>query len=171
MKIPQETKDKIKDKELHRIATTVIIYKSQKNKETAYLITKRAMHKKMMPGKWTVPGGGLNVDDYINLPSATEGAPQWYGALSNTTKREVKEEVNVEIGKTELLTDLTFVRGDGVPVIVFSYFAPYISGEVKLDEDATEFAWVTLEEAKNYDLIDGIWDEIREVDEILHSRK
>ena len=44
-------------------------------------------------------------------------------------------------------------------------------GEVKLDEDATEFAWVTLEEAKNYDLIDGIWDEIREVEEILHSRK
>lgn len=167
MKIPKETRDKIKDKELHRITTTVIIYKP----DFKYLITKRALHKKMMPGKWTVPGGGLNVDDYINLPSATEKAPQWYGALSNTTKREVKEEVNVKIGRTELLTDLTFIRADGVPVIVFSYFAPYISGEVKLDLDATEFAWVTLEEAKSYDLIDGIWDEIREVNEILKVRK
>jgi len=28
-----------------------------------------------------------------------------------------------------------------------------------------------LEEAKKYDLIGGIWDEIRQVDEILKSRK
>jgi len=39
-----------------------------------------------------------------------------------------------------------------------------------LDEDTTDFSWVSLEEAKNYDLIDGIWDEIRQVDEILKSR-
>ena len=157
----------IKDKELHRVCTTVLIYKPDRT----YLITKRSMHKKMMPGKWTIPGGGLSVDDYINIKPSTEGAPQWYGAMEISMRREIKEEVNLEIGKTELLTDLTFVRPDGVPCVCFSYFAPYLSGEVKLDEDATEFAWVTLDEAKKYDLIDGIWDEIREVDEILKSRK
>ena len=40
-----------------------------------------------------------------------------------------------------------------------------------MDEDTIDFAWVTLEEAKKYDLIDGIWDEIREVDETLKKRK
>ena len=52
----------IKDKELHRIAITAIIY----NDEGKYLITKRSLTKKASPGKWTVPGGGLNIDDYIN---------------------------------------------------------------------------------------------------------
>ena len=159
------------NKELHRITTTVIIYKTKENTRFEYLITKRALHKKMMPGKWTIPGGGLSVDDYINITPATKGAPQWYGALEISMRREIKEEVNLEMGKPELLTDLTFVRPDGVPCICFSYFAPYVSGEVKLDEDATEFAWVTLEEAKNYDLIDGIWDEICQVDEILKKTK
>ena len=155
------------NKELHRIATTTLVYKP----DSTYLITKRAMHKKVMPGKWTIPGGGLSMDDYINTPSSTEGAKQWYGALERSLRREIKEEVNLEIGKPELLVDLTFVRPDGIPVLVLSYFASYISGEVKLDEDATEFAWVTLDEARKYDLIDGIWDEIRQVDEILKSRK
>jgi isopentenyldiphosphate isomerase len=38
----------IKDKEMHRVATTAIIY----NKDGKFLITKRAMHKKHFPGKW-----------------------------------------------------------------------------------------------------------------------
>ena len=166
MYISKEVEEKIQNRELHRIITTVIIYKPN----FTYLIIRRALHKKMMPDKWTVPGGGLNIDDYIHLRPATEGAPQWYGTLSNTTKREIKEEVNVEIGKPELLTDLTFIRPDSIPCICFSYFALYISGDVKLDEDATEFAWVTLEEAKNYDLIGGVWEEIRQADEILKKR-
>ncbi|MEK7514469.1 MAG: NUDIX domain-containing protein [Patescibacteria group bacterium] len=157
----------IKDKELHRVVTTILIYKP----DFTYLITKRALHKKMMPGKWTIPGGGLNTDDYVNLPVATKGAPQWYGVMEISMKREIKEEVNLEIGTLELLTDLAFIRPDGVPCICFSYFTPYVSGEVKLDEDATEFAWVNLEQAKEHDLIDGIWNEIRQIDEILKSRK
>ena len=166
MQIPE-----VKDKELHRIATTVLIYKP----DFTYLITRRALHKKMMPGKWTIPGGGLSTDDYMNEKPSTEGAPQWYGALENSMKREIREEVNLEIGKCELLTDLTFVRPDGIPVICFSYFTPYLSGDVKIDQDTDgdtiDFAWVTLEEAKKYDLIGGIWDEIRQADEILKSRK
>ncbi|MBA3733014.1 NUDIX hydrolase [Patescibacteria group bacterium] len=161
----------VKDKELHRIATTVLIYKP----DFTYLITRRALHKKMMPGKWTIPGGGLNIDDYIHLPPHSEGAPQWYGALENSMRREIKEEVDLEIGKCEMLTDLTFIRPDGIPVICFSYFTPFISGEVKFDQDTEgdtiDAKWVTLEEASRYDLIDGIWDEIKDVENILKSRK
>jgi ADP-ribose pyrophosphatase YjhB (NUDIX family) len=84
--------------------------------------------------------------------------------------REIDEEVNIKIEKPEFLVDLTFIRPDGIPVIVFSYFAKYISGDVTLDADAVDFKWVTLEEAKNYDLIDGVWEEIRDVEHILRSR-
>lgn len=152
----------IKDKELHRVALTAIIY----NDLGQYLITQRSLTKKAFPGKWTVPGGGLEIDDYINA-TPTTAAGQWYNALTNTLRREVKEEVNLEIEKPEYLLDLTFIRPDGVPVVVLSYYAKYKSGEVKLDDDSVDYKWVTLEEAKSYDIIDGIWEEIEMVGKIL----
>ena len=157
----------IKDKELHRIVTTTLVYKP----DFTYLIIRRALHKKVMPGKWAPPGGGLSVDDYINTPSSTAGAKQWYGALENSLRREIREEVNLEIGKPELLTDLTFIRPDGIPVLCLADFAPYVSGEVKLDEDATEFAWITANQVGDYDFIEGIADEIKRIDKILKARQ
>ena len=155
----------IKDKELHRVATTAIIHKDGK-----YLITKRSAHKKHFPNRWTVPGGGLNTDDYTNLPNKT-GENQWYNALVNGLKREVMEEVGLEISKPEYLLDLAFVKEDGTPNLVLSYFAEYVSGDVVLDEDATEFKWIGVDEVSMYDLIKGIDDEIKMVDEILKKRQ
>src|SRR3989344_1143751 len=151
------------DKELHRIVTTAIIY----TKDRKFLITKRSLKKKAFPGKWTVPGGGLTVDDYVNTKPTHEGQRQWYGALMNNLRREIKEEVNLEIGKPEFLVDIAFIRPDNIPVLVLSFYAPFVSGEVKLDEDSIEYIWVTYEEAKKYDLIDGILDEIRDVNNLL----
>ena len=156
----------INDKELHRITTTCIIY----NNENKYLVTKRSPNKKVHPNKWTVPGGGLNTDDYIDTPQ-THGNAGWYGAVEKALLREIKEEVNVEIDKAKYLLDLTFIRPDGVPVLVLSYYAAYVSGEVLLDEDAVEFKWVSLEEVKELDLIAGIYEEIEMVEKIIKNRK
>ena len=153
----------IQDKELHRIAITCIIYKDGK-----YLVTKRSPHKKVHPNKWTVPGGGLNTDDYVNTPQ-TGGDAGWYGAVEKALRREVKEEVNVEVGEARYLLDMTFIRPDGIPVLVLSYYAPYVSGEVTLDDDAVEYKWATLEEAKGLDFIAGIYGEIEEVDTLLKA--
>lgn len=156
----------IKDKELHRIALTAIIY----NEEGKYLITQRALTRKAFPGKWTVPGGGLNIDDYINS-KPTNAAGQWYHSLTTTLSREIKEEVNLEIEKAEYLLDITFIRPDGIPVLILSYFAKYKSGEIKHDDETIGSAWVTPEEAKKYDLIDGILEEIEMVEKILKERR
>jgi 8-oxo-dGTP diphosphatase len=161
----------IKDKEMHRISVTAIIYKKDPNPTDGqvgvfkYLITRRSLKKKAFPGQWVVPGGGLEVDDYIDTPKNSGGL--WYNAVTNSLKREVMEEVNLKVGKLDFLCDITFIRSDGIPVIILSYYGPYESGDVKLDEDNTEFAWVTAEEAKEYDLIDGVLGEIEEVEEIL----
>lgn len=152
----------IKDKELHRITTTCIIY----NTEKKYLVTKRSPTKKVHPNKWTVPGGGLNVDDYMHRPQ-TNGNQGWYGAVEEALLREIKEEVGVKIGKAMYLLDLTFIRPDGIPVLVLSYYAPYISGDVVLDEDAVDFKWVTLAEAKDLDLIPGIYEELEMVEKLI----
>jgi isopentenyldiphosphate isomerase len=59
----------IQNVELHRIVSTAIIYKDGK-----YLIVKRSPDKKVFPGKWTVPGGGLETTDYINTKKTTKEA-------------------------------------------------------------------------------------------------
>ncbi|OGC80749.1 hypothetical protein A2943_02590 [Candidatus Adlerbacteria bacterium RIFCSPLOWO2_01_FULL_51_16] len=156
----------IKDKEMHRIAVTAIIYKPNRT----YLITKRG-EKKVFPGKWMAPGGGLSTDDYIHGKPSLGG--QWYHSLEKALRREIQEEVGIDIGKPEYLMDLTFVRPDRVPVLVLSYFAPYVSGKVHIgkDEDVVDFAWVSAKEASTYDLLEGMLHEVEEVDRILSSRK
>jgi len=89
--------------ELHRICSTAIIHKDGK-----YLIVKRSPNKKVFPNRWTVPGGGLEVADYIDTPKTTPDA--WYYAIENSLKREVEEEVGLEVGKLNYLLDLVFIR-------------------------------------------------------------
>lgn len=74
------------------------------------------------------------------------------------------------VEKIKYLLDLVFIRSDGIPVVTLSYYCDWQSGEVKLNEENTEYKWVTVEEAKNYDLIEGILDEIKMVDKILKGR-
>lgn len=153
---------KYKDPHLHFVALTCIIHRKGK-----YLITKRSPEEKAFPNQWTVPGGRMSVEDYINLPKPTESA--WYGAVEEGLRREVKEEVNLEIGRPHFLVDMAFVRPDGIPVVVLSFWANYKSGKVKLDSDAVDHAWVTEKQAKKYDLISGIYEEIVMADKIING--
>ncbi len=139
---------------LHEVAVTAIVVHEGK-----YLITRRSPNKKRFPGMWTVPGGRLKVEDYLELPKDTEH--YWYNVLEKVLKREVKEEVGLDIANIIYVTSLATVHQDGVPSLVISCMADYAGGEVTLQENETDaFAWITLEEAKGYELIDGIYDEL-----------
>lgn len=152
----------IENQELHRITSTAIIYKDGK-----FLLLKRSPEKKAFPNKWTVPGGGLETDDYTKTPKTTED--HWYFAVENSLRREVREECGLEVGEMYFLVDIAFIRPDGVPVIILSYYCPYESGEIELDEDSVDYAWVTYEEAKEYDTIDGILEEIEMVNDKIND--
>lgn len=148
----------MENKYLHEVAVTAIIIKDGK-----YLITRRAANKKRFPGMWTVPGGKLETDDYINLPKDTKD--YWYNVLEQVLKREVKEEVGLEIANIEYITSLATVHADSNPSLVISCIADHVSGEVVLQESETDkYDWVTLEESKKFDLIDGIYDELQMAD-------
>ena len=150
---------------LHEVVITAIIVKDGK-----YLITRRSPKKKRFPGMWTVPGGKLETQDYLLLPKDTEH--YWYNVLEKVLRREVKEEVGIDIDNIVYVTSLATVHADGSPSLVISCVADYVSGEIKLKEDESDqYAWVNLEEAKNYQLIDGIYDELVMTENLRKGKK
>ena len=139
-----ETKNQV----LHEVVITAIVIKGG-----AYLITKRSMQEKRFPGMWTVPGGKLETDDYVNFPKESEY--YWYNVLEKVLRKEVRDEVGVEIDNIEYVTSLARVHEDKSPSLVISCMANYVSGDIVLQEGETDdFAWVSIEEAKKYNLID-----------------
>lgn len=150
------------DPRLHFVVVTGIVVKDGK-----MLIMKRAEHEKAFPGRWTVPGGKVVRHEYETLPKTTEGYPQWYKVIEYVLRKEIKEEAGLEIDEPQYLTDLIFIRPDGFPVVTLSYWCKWKSGEVVVGKDLVDHAWVTPEEAKSYDLIEGIAEELEEVGELL----
>ena len=73
--------------------------------------------------------------------------------------REVDEEVGLKVKNIKYLTSMSYVRSDNIPTIIVSLFADHHEGDVKLCNALTEHAWVSLDEAKNYALIDGIYED------------
>jgi 8-oxo-dGTP pyrophosphatase MutT (NUDIX family) len=147
------------------ISITAIVHKDGR-----YLITKRSMNKKRFPGKWTVPGGHLEPNDFTSHPKDTDEC--WYNVLEKALAREVKEEVGLEIENVRYVTSLAVEDKSGTIPIVISCLADYKCGEVLLDkQEATESAWVTVIEAKNYDLIGGILHEFLMADALRKGER
>lgn len=158
--------------ELHRIAVTGVVWREEAGVRK-YLITKRSPTKKVWPNKWTIPGGGLEVNDYYgsdNVVYQNSESPQWYHVLERTLRREVKEEVGLDVDDIAYFHDVAFIRPDGVPVVVVTFSCQAHAGEVTLDEDATEYAWISAKEAGSYDFIQGIDKEIMGVEERLAKK-
>lgn len=142
-------------KNLYSVAVTAIIEKNGR-----YLITKRSENKKRFPGRWTVPGGRLEPSDYQDIPKDEEH--EWYNILERVVRREVKEEVGIEINDIDYVTSILADLRDGVaPTLIVSLSARPNSGEIEINPDEiSEAVWVTIEEAKNYDLIADIYGEL-----------
>jgi len=147
----------------HYLVVTGIIVKDGK-----FLITKRAPTEKAFPNQWTVPGGKLDLDDYAKRPKDTSA--HWYNIFENLLKREVMEEVGLHIKNIQYLTSMSYIRSDNIPTIIASLFADYDKGNIQLCPALTKHAWVTLEEAKKYDLIEGIYEELDMLDRHLKGK-
>lgn len=142
----------------HYIVVTGILVKEGK-----FLITKRSTKEKAFPGMWTVPGGKLNLDDYSKREKDT--SDHWYNIFEDLLRREVLEEVGLEIKNIGYLTSIAYIRSDNIPTLIVSFFAEPEEGEIILCSDLIDYAWVDLKTAKSYHLIEGIYEEL----EMLHD--
>lgn len=152
------------DEKMHYVSVTGIV-----RKEGRFLICKRSENEKAFPGKWCVPGGKIEYSDFINTPKDTSS--HWLGIFEKVLRKEIKEETNLEIKNIGYVSNLAFIRPNGHSTIIVSLHADHASGEVKLaKEELTDHAWVTLEEAKNYDLIENIYEQMEKAEK-MHFKK
>ncbi len=148
----------IKEK-AHYVAVTGIIRKDGK-----YLICKRSPKEKAFPNMWCVPGGKVEMQDFINTPKDTQD--HWLDILEKVLKKEIFEETGLSVKNIGYVSSLVFIRPNGFPTIIISLCADHLAGDIKLAKDElVEHAWVTVEEAKKYELIENIYEQIKKVDE------
>jgi 8-oxo-dGTP pyrophosphatase MutT (NUDIX family) len=150
--------DNLKEK-LHYIAVTGIVKKDGK-----YLICKRSGKERIFPGKWCVPGGRVMLSDFINTPKDTKD--HWFSVFEKILAKEIFEETNICINEIGYVSNLALLRPNGFSTIIVSMYASWESGDVvmKQPDELTDFAWVSLEEAKEYDLIENIIEQMEKVD-------
>jgi len=102
-------------------------------------------------GIWEFAGGGIKFgEDPIQA-----------------IKREVKEELGLEVEATALLPKIIsdiqhFNNGDQIQVLVITYLCKIISGDpqANLDEEIAEVKFVPVEEVKNYKTFRNIQETI-----------
>ncbi len=150
--------------QVHYLVVTGILVRDGK-----YLLVKRASWEKAFPGKWSVPGGKVKVLDYALRKKDT--SEHWYYVLEDSLRREVKEETSLDILNIGYVVSMVYVRPDSIPCLIVSLYADAPVGEIHLNSALEEHAWVTLEEAKEYDLIEGIYDELVMLDTFLKTGK
>lgn len=103
------------------------------------LLIKRA--KQPSQGRWSVPGGGIELGETIN----------------DAVKREIREECNIEIELDKVINVMDDIVQDEKGSIRFHHVATYllaryVSGEVHPGSDALEVRWVTREELDKIDM-------------------
>ncbi len=91
-------------------------------------------------GRWVIPGGHVELGE----------------TLEEALRREIKEETNLEIRDVEFIHFQEFVYGATFwkkrHFLFFDYACRVSSSDVKLNEEAQEYAWVSVEEARGLDL-------------------
>ncbi|MBW2990673.1 NUDIX domain-containing protein [Candidatus Woesearchaeota archaeon] len=149
---------------IHFVSVTGIVRKNNK-----YLVCKRSPNEKAFPNKWCVPGGKIEHSDFIHTQKDT--SDHWLDIFEKVLTKEIKEETGLEIKNIGYVSSLVFIRPSGHSTIIVSLYADHAKGRIKLnDEELTEYAWVSLKEAKNYDLIENIYEQIERVDGMIKKK-
>lgn len=157
-----------KTDKLFYFVANVVVYRPEDGR---CLILKRSQAETAHPGRWAVPGGKMEWGDFdLKRPTRINGdILDFENSVEDLLKRETREEANVEIEDDfRYINSVTFIRPDGIPVVLVKFAARYKSGEVKPEAGAfTDAAWVNAQEVRDYECIDGVPAEIAQTIELF----
>ena len=105
-------------------------------KDDKYFIAQRNRNKHMGLS-WEFPGGKVEEGESFEI----------------ALKREIKEELNIEINIKNKLGEENY-QDDKINVKLHYYICSHINGEINLSEHENS-AWVTKNEFKNYNFAEG----------------
>ena len=112
--------------------------------EGRYLMIVRSSTKEVAPNALTPPGGKLEVPSFASGPA--------YGMLEENVRREVREEVGVEVDQITYVESHAFeggFRGGPVPVLDVVFLTRYVAGEpVAQEEEVDGIEWLTPDEVR-----------------------
>ena len=121
---------------LHIVAIVGIVEKDGK-----VLLLKRAPHEIAFPNQYTLPGGKFERGS----------------TLKETLVREFEEEANIKVNEPiTYISERTFVRPDKISVVALMFRCKYVSGEVKISKDFTDYIWAGKEDLDKLDVIPEI---------------
>lgn len=160
--------EKAKGNKLFYFVANAVVYRE---KDRRCLILRRDEREKVHPGKWGMPGGKLEWEN-LNLKKPTRmngDVIDFENAIEDLLVREAQEEAGIKIyKKLYYINSVAFVRPDGIPVVLVKFAVKYKNGKVKPEEGGfTDFAWVNEKEAKKYDCISGVKEEVKETIKIF----
>lgn len=98
------------------------------------LLSKRASDDEQSSGLWALPGGKVEL-----------GLGE--GVIEEALRRDVREEVGLEIDDIRFFASRSFVRVSGHHVVALSFIVSSPAGEALALEDQDEVRWVTRAEA------------------------
>jgi 8-oxo-dGTP diphosphatase len=111
------------------MAKRIILAAAIENKGR-YLLTKQGKGGRQ-EGFWGFPGGNLEENEID---------------LQRSLKREIKEEVGLEIEIEGLIGTHLEIWKDDIQLIFFYFKAKRIGGRIKKSEEIEDFKWLTLKE-------------------------
>ena len=122
----------------------VVFVEARIRKWDHYLLTKRSSKDDQAAGKRAVPWGKADMELGNSI-------------VENTLKREILEEVWVEIDNFKFLWSDAFIRSSGHHVVGLSFAADHISGEALPLDDQDEVRRVHINEIES--MVDDHWKE------------
>ena len=121
------------------VVNAIIKYKGR------FLIVQRNLKSRLHPGKWSFPGGKLKQEETI-----LEGL-----------KRAIKEETSLEVDKSIIpIAEYQYKRPEEGITLGKSFLVFAIHNKVRLSKELSSFAWISPEELKNYQHIEGMEEEL-----------
>ena len=98
-----------------------------------FLLAKRSEEEEHVPGTWGFPGGKV------------EGSSQCGNVLEETLRRELLEEICLEVGKITYMESVRFTADDGDVVVNILFVCEYIGGDPKANDpmELSDVKWMT----------------------------
>lgn len=117
------------------------------------LIQKRSKDEDIFPGMWGIPGGTIEMKDV---------------SVRNALKREVREEVMIEIDDIEFFRE-NIVAKEIYGVVYLVFISKYASGKAGFSQEVEEIRWVKKTEIDNYNFTPTTKEIIKEAYERKYS--